>query len=66
MTREGVHPLLLEAAVHLRSALERLDAAKAPAQIGAHVDLALHQLEEAVASFSPEDRALSREEQSRA
>lgn len=33
---------------HLRSALELLDSQNAPAHIGAHVDLAIHQLEVAL------------------
>lgn len=33
---------------HLKSALELLDATKAPAQIGAYVDLAINQLEQAL------------------
>lgn len=36
--------LLTGALDHLQSALELLDSAAAPAQIGAHVDLALNQL----------------------
>jgi hypothetical protein len=37
--------MLNGAAEHLRSALQLLDMAEAPAQVGAHVDLAIHQLE---------------------
>jgi hypothetical protein len=37
--------ILADASEHLRSALQLLDLADAPAQIGAQVDLALHQLE---------------------
>jgi hypothetical protein len=40
----GAHALLLEALERLRSALQLLDAAPAPAHIGAHVDLAIHEL----------------------
>lgn len=36
---------LLAARDHLRLALDALDTAGAPAHIGAHVDLAIHQLE---------------------
>lgn len=35
---------LTSAADHLRTALQLLDSVEAPANIGAHVDLALHQL----------------------
>lgn len=35
---------LMSALAHLREALALLDRADAPAQIGAHVDLAAHQL----------------------
>jgi hypothetical protein len=45
---------LAEAARHLRLALDLLDSVSAPAQIGAHVDLAAHQLEEEL--FAPEER----------
>ena len=40
----GQHDLLTDALSLLQSALELLDEAAAPAQIGAHVDLAIHQL----------------------
>ncbi len=43
--QKGQRDLLTEAAAHLRLALQLLDAADAPAHIGAHVDLAAHQLE---------------------
>lgn len=46
---ENVNQLTL-ALNHLRSALGLLDAASAPAQIGAHVDTAIHQLQDALAS----------------
>lgn len=36
--------MLAEAATHLQVALELLDRARAPAHIGAHVDLAAHEL----------------------
>lgn len=39
---------LLVALDHLQSALEQLDAADAPAHVGAHVDLAIHQLDDAI------------------
>lgn len=42
------HHLMLEALSHLESALELLDRASAPGQIGAHVDLAIHDLSAAV------------------
>jgi hypothetical protein len=45
---------LAKAAQQLRSALELLDSISAPAQIGAHVDLAIHQLEAEL--FAPEER----------
>jgi hypothetical protein len=48
------HQLLAEAARHLRSALDLLDSVAAPAQIGAHVDLAVHQLQAELCS--PEQR----------
>jgi hypothetical protein len=40
----GQQDLLTDALRHLQSALDLLDEAAAPAQIGAHVDLAIHQL----------------------
>ena len=40
----GRQDLLTDALSLLQSALELLDEAAAPAQIGAHVDLAIHQL----------------------
>ena len=40
----GLQHMLLEANDLLRAALDLLDRAAAPAQIGAHVDLAIHQL----------------------
>ena len=42
--REG----LTSALNYLRLALQRLDEGSAPAHIGAHVDLAIHQLEDAL------------------
>lgn len=42
------HHLMLEALSHLESALEILDRAAAPGQIGAHVDLAIHDLSASV------------------
>jgi hypothetical protein len=41
--------MLSAAEEHLGRAIELLDGARAPAQIAAHVDLALHQLRQAVA-----------------
>lgn len=43
---------------HLRSALEKLDAGGAPAQIGAHVDLAIHQLQDTLAVAAPDGAAV--------
>lgn len=54
MTRD-VHATqgpLAQALVQLRSALELLDRATAPGQIGAHIDLAIHQLEAQLARVS--------------
>jgi hypothetical protein len=42
--------LLRDAGNHLQSALELLDCAEVTAHIGAHVDLAIHQLEDAIDS----------------
>jgi hypothetical protein len=39
------HQALAEASQHLRLALDLLDSISAPAQIGAHVDLAVNQVE---------------------
>jgi hypothetical protein len=41
--------MLWEALDQLRSALQLLDSASAPAHIGAHVDLAIHELYSAAA-----------------
>jgi len=41
---EGREELLSHALEHLRSALQLLDEAQAPSQLGAHVDLAIHEL----------------------
>lgn len=56
--------ILLRALDHLRSALTLLDEADAPGQIGAHIDLALHQLEDAIGAGAgkgpePSDRQKS-------
>lgn len=57
--------MLTAALDQLLSALELLDAAAAPPQIGAHVDLAIHELHFAVArtiagpAFNPNDRTTS-------
>ena len=40
--------MLRQAANHLQLALDLLDCAEAPAHIGAHVDLAVNQLEDAI------------------
>ena len=45
----ALQQMLLEALDLLNAALDRLDRASAPAQIGAHVDLAIHQLGSIVA-----------------
>jgi hypothetical protein len=44
--------VLKEAAAHLRAALEIIDALAAPAHIGAHIDLALCELEIRIAQGS--------------
>jgi hypothetical protein len=44
------HDALTRALSQLRSALDLLDSSKAPAHIGAHVDLAIHQLQDAIES----------------
>jgi hypothetical protein len=41
----GREQILTTALEHLRAALELLDSTDAPAHIGAHIDLALNQLE---------------------
>ena len=46
----GQRQLLAEALHHLQTALHLLDRSHAAAHIGAHVDLAVHQLQEAIAS----------------
>lgn len=46
----GLQLMLLEALDLLQAALALLDQAAAPAQIGAHVDLAIHQLGSTVAT----------------
>lgn len=57
----GQQAMLTDALNLLQSALDLLDEAAAPAQIGAHVDLALHQLgsllEEAGISPAAQDLA---------
>lgn len=45
---------LRDALDHLRAALELLDRAGAPPQIGAHVDLARHQVERALGDLGAE------------
>lgn len=45
--------LLSRALEHLKSAIELLDDARAPGQIAAYVDLAAHQLREAVTGQAP-------------
>jgi len=51
---------LSDAAEHLRAALELLDRAGAPAQIGAYVDLAACELEMELAAESPSRPRLQR------
>lgn len=41
-----------EALQHLLSAIELLDASEAPANIAAHIDLAIHQLQDELAKVS--------------
>lgn len=48
----GLEEMLWEALQQLRSALQLLDSASAPSHIGAHVDLAIHELYSAVAGIS--------------
>jgi len=53
--------ILASAVEHLRSALQLLDSVEAPANIGAHVDLALHQLHaELVDRVNPQSRSTER------
>lgn len=47
---EQRHDLMSEALAQLRVALEMLDRAEAPAQIGARVDQAIHELRALLAS----------------
>jgi hypothetical protein len=56
--------MLAAAAEHLRTALQLLDSAEASPHIGAHIDLALYQLEAALLERSSE--ALTTPERSRA
>jgi hypothetical protein len=49
---EGREQMLHEALTHLQSALELLDRAAAPGQIGAQLDHVLHQLGSLVSSAS--------------
>jgi hypothetical protein len=42
--------MLRDALGHLQSALDQLDRASAPAHIGAHIDLAIHELVSGVAA----------------
>lgn len=51
--------MLASALEHLRAALELLDSAEAPAHIGAHVDLALNQLEDEAMSARSAQTGLS-------
>lgn len=58
----GQQAMLTDALNLLQSALDLLDEAAAPAQIGAHVDLALHQLGSLLeeAGISPAAQGLAR------
>lgn len=58
----GQQAMLTDALNLLQSALDLLDEAAAPAQIGAHVDLALHQLGPLLeeAGISPAAQGLAR------
>jgi hypothetical protein len=49
-TQERSRQMLRDALDHLQSGLDLLDRAGAPGQIGAHVDLAINQLGNALAS----------------
>lgn len=49
---------------HLQAALELLDGAEASPQIGAHVDLAICQLQELIVSETNEPKVASRGERS--
>ena len=52
MTNETEKAKMLNDALrHLQSALDLLDDASAPGHIGANVDLAMHQLESAIAAI---------------
>ena len=42
--------LLSEALQHLQVSIDLLDAVSAPAHIGAHIDLAIHQLQDVIES----------------
>lgn len=61
---EGVQTLT-QALSQLQSALTLLDRAKAPAHIAAHVDLAIHQLGEAIRSATAHSRGASNSEECR-
>jgi len=50
---------LVDALAHLQSALELLDRANAPGQIGAHVDLAICQLQDEIGSGSETSGSIS-------
>lgn len=50
-------PLLSEAAIHLKAALSLLDKADAPGHVGAHVDLAICQLEKVLQKREPPVRS---------
>jgi hypothetical protein len=60
---DGARQVLRDALHHLQAGLELLDRAGAPGQIGAHVDLAINQLEQALstgcsAAAMPSDRVI--------
>jgi hypothetical protein len=55
-TQEQAVLSLKDALRHLRAGLDLLDRAGAPGQIGAHVDLAIHKLEGAIAAGKVSER----------
>ena len=64
-TGEEQQSLLLRAAKHIKSAIGLLDAAEAPGNIAAHLDLALHQLRDEMPSgesSSPNGEVMARGE----
>ena len=57
MSTANREEMLVDALAHLRSAIDLLDRADAPAQIAAHADLAAHQLGDVIASPGGAPRA---------